>query len=87
MAGAAVLRDGAMVTNATPNMLIQWMVSRTRTGRLGPSVMALLQSYYSETEDSIHFTSDIRVELALGRTLAQRVVDRAKNDGSQDTNR
>jgi PAP2 superfamily protein len=31
----------------------------------------------------IHFTSDIRVGLALGRTVAQRVVDRGQNDGSQ----
>jgi membrane-associated phospholipid phosphatase len=35
----------------------------------------------------IHFTSDIRVGLALGRTVAQRVVEQAQNDGSQDTNR
>lgn len=31
----------------------------------------------------IHFPSDIRVGLALGRAVAQRVVDRAQDDGSQ----
>jgi membrane-associated phospholipid phosphatase len=31
----------------------------------------------------IHFTSDIRVGLALGRAVAQRVVEKAKTDGSQ----
>ncbi len=31
----------------------------------------------------IHFPSDIRVGLALGRAVAQRVVDRAQDDGSR----
>ena len=31
----------------------------------------------------IHFRSDVEVGLALGRTVAQQVIDRVKNDGSQ----
>jgi membrane-associated phospholipid phosphatase len=31
----------------------------------------------------IHFPSDIRVGLALGRAVAQRVVERAQDDGSR----
>jgi hypothetical protein len=31
----------------------------------------------------VHFPSDIRVGLALGRRVAQRVIERAENDGSR----
>jgi hypothetical protein len=31
----------------------------------------------------IHFTSDIRTGLGLGRAVAQRVVERAQDDGSR----
>ncbi len=38
---------------------------------------------FSRLWAGIHFRSDIEAGLAIGRSVAQRVIERARNDGAQ----
>jgi len=39
---------------------------------------------FSRLWAGIHFRSDIEAGLAIGRAVAQKVIERARNDGSQE---
>jgi len=49
----------------------------------GPARARGTEAGMSRIWAGIHFRSDVEVGLALGRTVAQQVIDRVKNDGSQ----